>query len=209
MTERLYYTQDTLEGQAQVIRCQPDAEGRYRVELDKTLFHPQGGGQPADRGWIAGVAVVGVTQQEEHIVHLLTEPLPAGAVKIRIDADARLHHSRLHSAGHLIGLAGENVGWRPVKAHHWPGEGRITFAASENTPLPDASALSALIARWQAEDLPRHISFEGPLRKVGFGALPAYACGGTHVKSLSSLGEVLITQVKLKKGQMIVSYSVQ
>lgn len=50
MTERLYYTSEATEGHAQVIRCTEEPDGRYAIELDKTLFHPQGGGQPADKG---------------------------------------------------------------------------------------------------------------------------------------------------------------
>jgi Ser-tRNA(Ala) deacylase AlaX len=59
MTERLYYTSEATEGRAKVIRCTEEPDGRYAVELDQTLFHPQGGGQPADRGLIAGIAVEG------------------------------------------------------------------------------------------------------------------------------------------------------
>ncbi len=47
----------------------------------------------------------------------------------------------------LLGLAGEQLGWQPVKAHHWPGEGRITFASRNSAALPDASALLALVKR--------------------------------------------------------------
>ncbi|MFH7115838.1 hypothetical protein ACHWGW_18970, partial [Klebsiella pneumoniae] len=54
MTERVYYTSDATDGRAQIIACTAEADGRYAIELDRTLFHPQGGGQPADRGWIAG-----------------------------------------------------------------------------------------------------------------------------------------------------------
>ena len=57
MTERLYYTSDAEECLAQVVNCLSEADGRYAIELDRTLFHPQGGGQPADRGWIADLAV--------------------------------------------------------------------------------------------------------------------------------------------------------
>ena len=57
MTERVYYTSDATDGRAQIIACTAEADGRYAIELDRTLFHPQGGGQPADRGWIAGQAV--------------------------------------------------------------------------------------------------------------------------------------------------------
>jgi Ser-tRNA(Ala) deacylase AlaX len=57
----------------------------------------------------------------------------------------------------------------------------------------------ATIADWQAEDLPRHLTFEDGLRQVGFGSLPAYPCGGTHVASLSEVGSVTIAEVKIKK----------
>ena len=50
MTERVYYTSDATDGRAQIIACTAEADGRYAIELDRTLFHPQGGGQPADRG---------------------------------------------------------------------------------------------------------------------------------------------------------------
>ena len=59
MTERLYYTCDETEMRALVVSCQSEADGRYAIELNQTLFHPQGGGQPADRGWIGGIAVEG------------------------------------------------------------------------------------------------------------------------------------------------------
>lgn len=207
MTERLYYTSDALTGHAQVINVTPDEEGRYMIELDKTLFHPQGGGQPADRGQIAGITVEGVVQRDDRIVHLLAEPLATGEVEMRVDATTRLQHARLHSAGHLIGLAGEQCGWRPVKAHHWPGEGKITFAASGHAAQPEVSMLLTLIHQWLADDLPRHISFEDGLRMVSFGDLPAYPCGGTHVANLAAVGEVEITQIKVKKGQLLVSYT--
>ncbi len=116
-------------------------DGRYAIELDRTLFHPQGGGQPADRGWIAGQVVETVAVRGERVLHILSQPLPLGEVEMKIDASARQLHARLHSAGHLLGLAGEQLGWQPVKAHHWPGEGRITFASRNSAALPDASAL--------------------------------------------------------------------
>lgn len=50
MTERRYYYSDDVQGQAQVLSCAPAEAGAYAVELDATLFHPQGGGQPSDVG---------------------------------------------------------------------------------------------------------------------------------------------------------------
>lgn len=207
MTERLYYISDAAECCARVVNCLNEADGRYAIELDRTLFHPQGGGQPADRGWIADIPVEGVVARGDSIAHIVSRPLPFGDVEIQVDMTARHLHTRLHSAGHLIGQAGERFGWQPIKAHHWPGEGRITFTAGIHAVLPEARALLALVEGWQAEDLLRQIWFADGMRKVGFGDMPGYLCGGTHVVSLSELGEVVITQVKMKKGQMIVSYT--
>ncbi|HED1421960.1 TPA: alanyl-tRNA editing protein [Kluyvera georgiana] len=207
MTERLYYTCDRTEGQANLLSCSAEPDGRYAVVLDRTLFHPQGGGQPADAGWIDNEPVETVLARGDDVLHIVAKPLLPGVVNLRVDAAQRQLHARLHSAGHLIGLAGTAFGWLPVKAHHWPNEGRITFAAGGNGTLPDAPSLLAKINAWQAEDLPRRVTFDGGLREVGFGELSAYPCGGTHVARLSDIGQVTITQVKMKKGQMIVNYT--
>ena len=208
MTERLYYTSEATEGRAKIIRCTEEADGRYAVELDQTLFHPQGGGQPADRGYIAGIAVESVNLRGEQVIHILARPLVPGEVDIQVDKSARVRHSRWHSAGHLIGYAGERCGWEPVKAHHWPGEGRITFTARDlKSAMPDASALIALINGWKADNLPRHTEMEAGRRKVRFGDLPAYSCGGTHVSQLAEIGEMEILGMKIKKGQLIVTYA--
>lgn len=98
---------------------------------------------------------------------------------------------------------------QPIKAHHWPGEGRITFNATDSASVPDIDALSEHIARWQAAALPRIVTFDAGRRNVRFGDLPAYGCGGTHVPSLAALGQVVISNIKIKKGQLIVYYTVQ
>jgi len=208
MTERLYYTSDATAGRAQVICCTEEPDGRYAIELNQTLFHPQGGGQPADRGSIAGMVVEAVSLREEQVVHILSGALAPGEVEIQVDEDVRERHARWHSAGHLIGYAGEQFGWKPVKAHHWPGEGRITFMPGEPQGLlPDASALMAIIDGWKADNLLRHTEIESGRRKVRFGDLPAYLCGGTHVKQLADIGMVQILGLKMKKGQLVVTYA--
>lgn len=209
MTERLYYTSDATECLARVVNCLSEADGRYAIELDRTLFHPQGGGQPTDRGWIADLAVEGVVSRGDSVAHIVSQPLPPGEVTIRIDAESRRLHARLHSAGHVLAQAGEQSGWQPMKGHHWPGESRIIFAVGANGGLPEASALLEKVAAWQAENLPLQVAFADGLRQVGFGDMQSYPCGGTHVASLSELGKIVINQVKMKKGQIIVSYTVE
>ena len=207
MTERLYYSSDITKGRARVVSCTAESDGRYAIELDRTLFHPQGGGQPADKGWIAGVPVEAVMQRGENVLHILQQPLDLAEVELRVDAVTRLLHSRWHTSGHLVGYAGEECGWQPVKAHHWPGEGRITFVSKENAPVPTAEKLLAIVQPWLEGKLSRSIAFEDGRRKVGFGELPAYLCGGTHVETLKEINGITVTGMKVKKGQLAVNYA--
>lgn len=207
MTKRDYYTSDDTRGQVLVLQCKPTDDGCFDIELDATLFHPQGGGQPADKGWITDVPVLSVFNDGDTVWHRTSAPVEAGQVSICVDRELRTIHARWHSAGHLIGYAGEMQGWQPVKAHHWPGEGRITFTGSNAGTVPDAALLEAQISQWVAEDLPRKSDFIDGKRQVRFGELPAYGCGGTHVLTTGELGRVTLSSLKMKKGQLVVSYT--
>ncbi len=126
---------------------------------------------------------------------------------MKIDASARQLHARLHSAGHLLGPGGRTA-WLATGESAPLARRRADNLASRNSAaLPDASALLALVKAWQAQDLPRQVTFADGMRKVGFGELPAYPCGGTHVARLAELGDIVISQIKMKKGQLVVSYT--
>ena len=128
--------------------------------------------------------------------------------QIRIDEQRRRFNSRMHSAGHLIGHFVQALGWMPVKAHHWPGEGRVQFKPLESAKEMDAEMIQHGIEQWVAHDLPRLTSMREGAREIGFGELPAYGCGGTHVRSLKDLGTVTIASLSMKKGMLSVHYSV-
>ena len=51
-TERVYYTNTCLDKlETKILEIGQDENGSY-VMFDKTIFHPQGGGQPADEGYL-------------------------------------------------------------------------------------------------------------------------------------------------------------
>jgi Ser-tRNA(Ala) deacylase AlaX len=206
MTERLFFTHDHLTAELEVLACTPH-EDQFAVTLQSTLFHPQGGGQPFDTGWLGDSQVVRVTQEADRVVHYVDRPVAPGPITARVDEQRRALYTRLHSAGHLIGNAGESLGWMPIKAHHWPGECKITFIRGQAAQAIDAEAIQTQINQWIAEDHARQMTLEDGTRKVGFGKLPAYACGGTHVQALSELGHVTILALSEKKGALSVRYS--
>jgi len=205
MTLRLYYDNAPLLTSVEVLSCIAH-EQQFAVTLNATPFHPQGGGQPSDIGWIGPSEVLRVAQEGEQIVHYLAQPVGPGVVEARVDEATRLFNSRMHSAGHLIGHFVQSQGWMPTKAHHWPGEGRVSFKPAEQPREIDCASVQKAIAQWIAADLERNTSTVDSLRQISFGHLPAYGCGGTHVRHLRQLGAVLITAVSLKKGTLAVSY---
>lgn len=106
MTQALFDQQPFLkETTATVLSCQK-AENGFAVILDQTIFFPEGGGQPADRGTINGVAVTDTQWQGEEIAHLCTAPLPVQAeVTLCLDWERRFDLMQQHSGEHILSYA--------------------------------------------------------------------------------------------------------
>ena len=207
MTLRLFFHSDDLKANVEVLDCTPQ-ENEFAVVLRATLFHPQGGGQPFDTGWIGESQVLRVVQDPDRIIHFVDRPVNPGMTQIRVDEQRRQFNTRMHSAGHLIGHLVQSMGWMPIKAHHWPGEGRVQFRPAESAQEIDVQTVQHGIEQWIAHDLPRLTSLREGAREIGFGELPAYGRGGTHVRSLKDLGRVTIASATQKKGTLSVHYSV-
>ncbi|AUV82301.1 hypothetical protein C2R22_12145 [Salinigranum rubrum] len=85
------------------------------VVLDRTWFYPEGGGQPADRGTLAGETVVDVQARDGRVEHTLgTDPdgvaVAAGdTVEARIDDEFRTYCMRAHTASHVLYGAGRRL----------------------------------------------------------------------------------------------------
>ena len=122
-TVALYQT-DTrlLTSNATVLAVEPlDGGQGWAVVLDQTIFHPQGGGQPADVGTLEGetgapfaVSMVkkGPTGVVRHEGTSAAAPAFAAGSRVRcaVSEPARLLNARVHSAGHLIDVAMTNCG---------------------------------------------------------------------------------------------------
>lgn len=207
MTHRLFFHDDELTAEVEVLSCEACAE-QFAVTLAATPFHPQGGGQPFDTGSIGTARVLRVLQEPGRIVHYLDSAVPLGRARASVDGERRTLHARLHSAGHLIGHYGESQGWEPQKAHHWPGESRVSFTRGALAQAFTVEEIQTVLTTWITDDLPRHVQLDGDQRSVGFGGQTVYPCGGTHVRSTAAIGPVEVLSVKEKKGVLSISYHV-
>lgn len=136
------YLDDTYLDQADTrVIAVGERDGAPWAAVEHCLFHPQGGGQPADRGWLEDVEVVPVRDRESGLVMAVAPEggrLPYLAVgqevRARIEVQARMTHAALHTAGHLVEAVGRLQGWEMLSNNHFPGQARIEFQA----PQPDA-----------------------------------------------------------------------
>eukprot|EP00743_Colponemidia_sp_Colp-15_P008633 GILK01009396.1.p1 GENE.GILK01009396.1~~GILK01009396.1.p1 ORF type:complete len:269 (+),score=41.58 GILK01009396.1:35-808(+) len=135
-------------------------DGVKTILLDRTIFHPQGGGQPSDTGYIRsadGSTVFAVeslkAEKSGHIFHIgkFIEGetfTPEQEVCLQIDRQLRETYARLHSAGHLLDVAMTRCGFslKPGKGCHFPEGAYVEYIGSIQDPDKDA-----VIQRLQAE----------------------------------------------------------
>ncbi|MEM2385985.1 MAG: alanine--tRNA ligase, partial [Candidatus Bathyarchaeia archaeon] len=112
-TEELYYKDQYMTAfEAKVIK----AFGDKYVVLDKTCFYPEGGGQPADTGFLefdgGSAEIVDVQKIGKVIVHKVGRgvlPKEGSVVRGVIDWDRRYALMKSHTATHVVNAAARRV----------------------------------------------------------------------------------------------------
>ncbi|XP_065636390.1 uncharacterized protein LOC111988495 [Quercus suber] len=116
-----------------------EEDGRDALILESTIFYPQGGGQPADTGFIqfadsdCKFIVRDVRSKDGIVFHYGFIENSGGESEMKlekgkeallyVDESRRKLNSRLHSAGHLIDACLQKVGLghlEPTKGYHFP-----------------------------------------------------------------------------------------
>jgi misacylated tRNA(Ala) deacylase len=200
-----------------------------RLVVDRTIFYPQGGGQPGDQGALIGsdgttiaITTTAYDRDRTTILHQVHAParLPAvgETVTLRLDWPLRYKRMRVHTALHLLTavlpypVTGGAIG---------DGDGRLDF------DIPDAGLDKAVIAeklntmiQSNAEVIERWISDAelaanpalvktmavkpptgtGQVRLIEIVGLDLQPCGGTHVARTAEIGVVRVTDIE-KKGK--------
>jgi alanyl-tRNA synthetase len=112
-TEQLYYVDAYLkEFEAKVLKI---INKKYLV-LDRTCFYPEGGGQPADEGWLTfngvKIAVVDTQKIGKVIFHKINDDAPfkeGVTVKCSLNWEKRYSLMKAHTVTHLINGAARRV----------------------------------------------------------------------------------------------------
>jgi len=209
--------------EARVLAAEPG-----RVVLDRTLFYPEGGGQPGDIGMLMladgrQLAVIDTRKgmDADSVVHLLADTAlsltPGESLSGVIDWPRRHRLMRMHTCLHLLSaiiiapVTGGAVG---------DGYGRLDFDLPESPDRLDVEGrLAELIARdapvgiqWITDaeldahpELVKTMSVQPPrghgrVRLVSVEDIDLQPCGGTHVAHIGEIGAVSIVKIE-KKGR--------
>jgi alanyl-tRNA synthetase len=221
-TRRLYYEDAyTREFKAQVLRVSGN-----RVVLDRTAFYPEGGGQPADHGFLefknGKCHVADVQKAGGVIVHFVEGQVPkkGDPVTGRIDWERRFSLMQHHTATHLVmGAARRTLGEHVWQAGAQKGveHTRLDITHPKRLTTEEINKIERLANRAVTENLKVETFWmprEEAERKYGFrlyqgGVVPGReirvvktgnweveACGGTHCKSSGEVGLVKILRTE-------------
>lgn len=197
------------------------------VILDRTVFYPEGGGQPGDTGTLRRQdgSTVSITDTRKapggsgiiHIIEEGTAPLSVGdAITLDLDWDRRYAHMRMHTCMHLMlsivdaKINGAAVG--EVKS-------RMDFDLGDQVLDKEHIGLElnrlieedhAVQATWitdealaEQPDLVRTMSVQPPtgmgrVRLMEVVGIDLQPCGGTHVRATGEIGRVRVGKIENK-----------
>lgn len=231
MTNLLYLTDSyKKETKAKVLSCEKKGQ-HCEIVLDQTIFYPEGGGQPSDKGEIVGkngkAHVKHVRLKGDTVIHEATlEGTLDSIVACSIDWDLRYKNMRVHSAGHIVHEAVKLVAAHltPIKGEHGNNpyieyEGSLTIdkkfliekeansIIEKNVSLKtELVSLEELMKR--APWVPPHLPKNKPLRILTVGDFPPIPDGGTQVGKSGEVGAITITEIVHADNHVRVHYAV-
>jgi len=122
--------------------------GDISLILDKTVFHPQGGGQPTDLGVIRAASaefvvkmskedrITGIVQHIGSFSYGGIEDLRGSSLRLLVDVTRRKEMAAIHSAGHILDVCMVRLGFalKPTKGYHFPDGPYVEY---EGTMSPE------------------------------------------------------------------------
>jgi|TARA_B100001093_G_scaffold122446_1_gene115158 misacylated tRNA(Ala) deacylase len=194
--------------------------------FDKTIFYPEGGGQPGDEGYLISdeqkTKVLGTKYINKKLVHLVDniESFKKNdQVKLELDWSRRYSHMQVHTCLHLLcsiipypvtgGSIGDERGRLDFDLETKPNKDEILNSLNKLINEDYTVSISSITDDEldKNPDLVRTMSVKPPrgsgiIRIIKIGDnLDFQPCGGTHVKKTSEIK--LVKSVKIEnKGKM-------
>jgi misacylated tRNA(Ala) deacylase len=203
------------------------ASNASEVILDRTAFHPEGGGQPADAGRLTSASgvhwpVTGVTKSPQGIVHRIEGPPPPPGEALHgvIDWDRRYICMRYHTCLHILsGVVFHRFGSDITGGQIYLDRARMDLSLPEfdrNVADQVVAEVNRVVARnfpivvrfvprAELERTPGLVRVDAQLvpevrelRVIDIQGFDAQADGGTHLHSTGEVGPVTLQKIENK-----------
>lgn len=217
MTEKLYYQDPYLfDFTATVVACTPKGD-LWQIELDRTAFFPEEGGQYADTGFLNGIRVTDAKEKAGIILHTAEAPIEVGAtVTGKVDAQERLRKMQNHTGEHIVsGLFHALYGLTNVGFHL--GHDDVTIDLNGELTREDICRVEYLANEAIWKNLPVCAEFPSPevlatmsyrsklelTENVRIVTIPGYdvcACCAPHVACTGQVGQIKLLDFARYKG---------
>lgn len=221
-TDFLYWQDSYLrQFDANILRLVHDEKKYFYVILDRTLFHPKGGGQPSDKGTLAASGLKFNVNKamiiRDVIVHwgkLKEGSIKPGSIRGEIDWTSRYLYMRRHTAAHLYDRCLLEAGLKNVETtDSWLGDNPYVGYAG-NLPSPEilktaeriandkilngASVEAEIVSKQtliklanSAPNMLRLPDLES-FRIVTIAGCDPIPCGGTHLKNITDINRFTV-----------------
>ncbi|WP_461864850.1 alanyl-tRNA editing protein [Thermococcus sp.] len=220
MTVKLFYENAYLKETKAKIERVEIKDKRVKLLLDRTIFYPEGGGQPSDRGIILGdgfkVEIDRVSGKDEiwHEGRLKgREPQAGERVELILNWEWRYENMKQHTGQHVLsavlqdlyssGTTGFQIfeNYSKIEINF---DGELTWEhilkAEVEANRIVAEDLPVVIETY--EELPAEVvsslrkplseKVKPPVRIVSIPGVDVIACGGTHVRSTREIGPIKV-----------------
>jgi len=222
MTEELFRQDAYMKSCEATVVC----AGADGIVLDRTVFYPEGGGQPGDHGTLhtddgTEIAIVDTRKGDDGILHVVAEGTEAGLsvgdrVEATIDWTRRYKHMRMHTLLHLVCAAVEGeISGAAVGAEKSRIDFNLPDTSLDKVELTDKlngliAADNAVSASWVTDEelaakpeliktmTVRPPTGQGHVRLMAIEGVDLQPCGGTHVRSLAEIGRVRVSKIENK-----------
>ena len=219
-SERLDYDDAyTTHFTARVARAGEHA-GRAAVELERTYFYPESGGQLADRGTVGAWPVLDVqTDERGGVWHVLGQAAPAeGEFEAQIDWSRRFDHMQQHTGQHILSAAFERLLGAATLSSTLGAEKSVIEVdlAEADWSLAERIEEAANAVVWEDREILRHWeddqsvkrfklrkppAVSGRIRIVEIPGWDVSACGGTHTRRTGEVGVIKVMRWERVRGR--------
>jgi len=229
-TERLYYNDSNLLTFAATVLHRGFWNGKSDLVLDRTAFHPEGGGQLGDVGMLGDLRIIDTQVSEEGVVHHLIEGTPAqlpeegASLEGKVDKQRRYAQMAVHTGQHLLSAALLNsidAATLGVRLGETTSSIEVEAASVSDAALAQAEdVVNDLIDA----DLAVRTFFPTPdelrvlpirrapkvtenIRVIQVGEFDVTPCGGTHCTHTAQIGIFHISGSEKSKNRTRISFS--